>query len=517
MEMKIILLFFFLTYIINIRIISILVKIEEEKDSNLILFPSKLSILPPKYKHSNLARFKLCALSFFYFNQTTMRIAEISSPDIRHQSNGHDRLLAQLDSLIKQTENRSHTNPETLTTLASDIKQILTQLSQLAPFSSNSLKLYIWKLSYRLWNSCVDLSNAASISRSSSAFSPDAVANLRHVAAYLLSLAADVSGIPSPAIKSASFYFKTGVVWHDLKKYDLASGCFEKATEIVSKLDISRISDSDERKLLLDINIARSRTAWEVLEQNLAITLLNRAKCLLFGLFEHYKSLANQYLTFAKSALSKNETNSLNDALKLMNEALELCEKGLGEARTREETTELKGLKFKTLRFISAIHLQQGEYESVIKCVRVLREGSFDGGDHHASLPVLAMKAWLGLGRYSEAEKELRGMVEIKGIPECIWVSAVEAYFDAAGTAGAETAKGVFLGLLGRCHVSAKAAVRMAHRVAGDEGDGVSEAAVKLRAKAVAELVSDERVLALFVGDAVAKERIAMHAVLWNW
>lgn len=337
------------------------------------------------------------------------------------------------------------------------------------------------------------------------------------MAADLLSLAADVSGIPSPAIKSASFYFKTGVVWHDLKKYDLASGCFEKATEIVSKLDISRSSDSDERKLLLDINIARSRTAWEVLEQNLAITLLNRAKCLLFGLFEHYKSLANQYLTFAKSALSKNETNSLNDALKLMNEALELCEKGLGEARTREETTELKGLKFKTLRFISAIHLQQGEYESVIKCVRVLREGSFDGGDHHASLPVLAMKAWLGLGRYSEAEKELRGMVEIKGVPECIWVSAVEAYFDAAGTAGAETAKGVFLGLLGRCHVSAKAAVRMAHRVAGDEGDGVSEAAVKLRAKAVAELVSDERVLALFVGDAAAKERIAMHAVLWNW
>lgn len=342
------------------------------------------------------------------------------------------------------------------------------------------------------------------------------------MAADLLYLASDVAGVPSPAIKSAFFYYKTGLVWHDLKKFDLASSCLEKATEIMSKLDISKVSDSGDKKLLLDINIARSRTAWEVLDGNLAITLLNRSKCLVFGLFEHYKSLANQYLMFAKSVLSKNETNSLNDALKFMNEALDLCEKGLAETRTREETTELRGLKFKTLRFISAVHLQKGEYESVIKCVRVLREGSFnvnggDGGDHHASLPVLAVKAWLGLGRYGEAEKELRGMVTMKGIPEGIWVSAVEAYFQAAGTAGAETAKGVFLGLLGRCHVSAKTAVRMVHRVTGDDGDGVSEGAVKVRAKVVAELVSDERVLALFAGDGVDKERIAIHAILWNW
>ena len=100
------------------------------------------------------------------------------------------------------------------------------------------------------------------------------------------------------------------------------------------------------------------------------------------------------------------------------------------------------------------IHLQKEEFESVIKCVKVLRE-SADDGDEHPSLSVLAMKAWLGLGRHGEAEKELRGMVIDKGIPEGVWVSAVEAYFAAAGTAGVETVKGVFLGLLGRCHVSA--------------------------------------------------------------
>lgn len=448
-----------------------------------------------------------------------MRIAEISSPDVRHHSdpNHHyDRLLSHLDSLIKQSENQN-LSPETLSTLSSDLRQTLTRLSQLAPFSNNnSLKLKIWKLSYRLWNSCVDLSNSAFASSSYSLSFIEIVASLRHVAADLLSLAVDVFGVPSPSIKSASFYHKTGLVWHDLKNFNLASTCFERAAEIVSKLDITKISDSAEKNLLLDINLARSRAAWEVQDRNLAINLLNRAKkSLLFNSFEHYKSVASQYLVLAKSVLSKtkndNEASSLNEALKLMNEALDVCEKGLGEARAGENTVELRELQSKTLRFISAVHLQKGEYESVIKCVRVLREGG--GGDHHASLPVLAMKAWLGLGRYVEAERELRGMVAIKGIPEGVWVSAVEAYFQAAGTAaGAETAKGVFLGLLGRCHISAKAAVRVTHKVVGD-GEDVNE----LRSKVAADLVSDERVQALFVGDATAKEKTAMHAVLWNW
>ncbi|KAG5008165.1 hypothetical protein JHK85_026707 [Glycine max] len=80
------------------------------------------------------------------------------------------------------------------------------------------------------------------------------------------------------------------------------------------------------------------------------------------------------------------------------------------------------------------------------------------------------MKAWLGLGRHGEAEKELRGMVIDKGIPEGVWVSAVEAYFAAAGTAGVETGGWV-------------------------------------RGKVVAEFVSDERVVALFAGQEAAKDR----------
>lgn len=446
-----------------------------------------------------------------------MRIAEISMQDLRRSDYGassveYDRFISQIESLIKQFEEAS--SELNLSQLVSDLQQSLGQLRQIAPFSgtvSNQMKLHIWKLSYRLWNACVDLSNASSV-RSSSAATEDHV-NLRQIAADMLSLAVDASGVSSPEIKAAFFYYKTGVIWHNGKKFDFASNCFEKATDLLSKVDWQNITDTGQRKLVLDLNIARSRTAWEVKDPILAVTLLNRAKKLLFGTSDHYKILASQYLIFGKSMLSidsDNKDQSFREAVKLMHDALDLCENGFSTARTRTEMLELKELKFKSLRFIAAVHLQMEEYESVIKCVKILREG--EGSDNHPSLPVLAMKAWLGLGRYGDAEKELRGMVVNKGIPESVWVSAVEDYFQAAGTAGLETAKGVFLGLLGRCHVSAGAAVRIVHRLIGGSSDGL-----KVRVNVVSEVVSDERVVSLFANTEATKERIAMHAVLWNW
>lgn len=441
-----------------------------------------------------------------------MKIAEVSTPEFRpshhHESEPHSRILAQVDSSIKQLEFRS-SSAISLPEIYSELQRFLTQLKDLSPFP-NSVNLHIWKLSYRLWNACVDLSNVDAIG--GCRFSEDH-AKLRQVSADLLFLAAEVTGIPSPAFKSASFYYKTGLIWHDLKKFDLANACFEKATDLISKIEINSISENDERKLLLDLNLARSRSAWEVSDRNLSITLLNRSKNVLFGISENYKALASQFLMYGKMILSKNEASGLNDALKLMNEALELCNKGLKIVKRAGETLTLKELRAKTLRFIAAVHLQRDEFESVLKCVRVLRDA---GGEQHPSLSVLAMKAWLGLARYGEAEKELRGMVMNEEIPEAVWVSAVESYFQAAGTAGAETAKGLFLGLLGRCHVSASAAVRVVNRVLGDIGGGTGEAA-KVRAKVVAELASNERVVALFAGEAVAKERNVMHALLWNW
>ncbi|KAL3653242.1 hypothetical protein CASFOL_002923 [Castilleja foliolosa] len=438
-----------------------------------------------------------------------MRIAEISSPaDHRRASaaeSNHTIALSQIETTIKSLDRHlpAHPLPDSF---SSELRLHIAHLSQLAPFP-NSIKLLIWKLSYRLWNTCVDLSNASTSKIS------EEHAKLRQVAAELLFLTADVAGIPSPSFKAALFYYKTGLIWYDLKSLDLANICFEKATDLVSSIDINSVSDDDERKFLLDLNLARSRASWEVSDRNLAIALLNRSKSVLFGISRNYHSLANQYLTFGKTLLSLTEVSTLNEALKLMNDALELCEKGLRVVKKTEDTLNLKELRLKTLRFIAATHLQTDDFESVLKCVKVLREVG-NGGDRHPSLSVLAMKAWLGLGRYGEAEKELRGMVGNKGIPEGVWVSAVESYFLAAGAAGAETVKGVFLGLFELCHVSAGGAIRVVNRVVGNglsNGEGS-----KVRTNVVSELVSDERVVALFDREGAAKERTTMHALLWN-
>ncbi|XP_022891738.1 TPR repeat-containing protein ZIP4 [Olea europaea var. sylvestris] len=448
-----------------------------------------------------------------------MRIAEISTPDFRQSStasaadsSNYSHALSQIEASIKSLERHSASLP-LADSFSSELRLVLAELSQLSPFP-NSTKLLLWKLSYRLWNTCVDLSNAAYTSNSSGVHRlSEEHAKLRQIAADFLFLSADVAGIPSPAIKAGLFFYKTGLIWHDLKNFDFANNCFEKAADLISKVEINSISDNDERKLLLDLNLARSRTAWEVSDRNLSIALLNRSKNVLFGTSENYKALANQYLMFGKILLSNDEVSGLNEALKLMCEALELCEKGLRIVKKTEETLHLKELRLKILRFMAAAHLQSDEFENVLKCVKVLREG-VGGADHHPSLSVLAMKAWLGMGRYKEAEKELRGMVVNNGIPEGVWVSAVESYFQAVGTAGAETVKGVFLGLLGRCRVSPGVAIRVVNRVVGD-GPGGTEGA-NVRAKVVTELVSDERVVELFSGDAAAKERTTMHALLWN-
>ncbi|XP_041993499.1 TPR repeat-containing protein ZIP4-like [Salvia splendens] len=440
-----------------------------------------------------------------------MRIAEISpTPEQRRSStvtvdsdSDQSAVLSKIETAIKSLERHppAHPLPDSY---ASEIQLPLAQLSQLVPLP-NSAKLFVWKLSYRLWNVCVDLSNASSQKIS------EELAKLRQLAAEMLLATSDVAGIPSPAFKAALFFYKTGLVWFDLRKFDFANNCFEKATDLVSNIEINSVSDYDERKLLLDLNLARSRSSWEVSDRNLAIALLNRSKNVLFGVSRNYNALAHQYLSFGKTLLSTSEVSTVNEALKLMNDALELCGKGLRVVKRTEDTLSLKELRLKTLRFIAAAHLQNDEFESVLKCVKVLREvGS--AGDSHPSLSVLAMKAWLGLGRFAEAEKELKGMVLNKGIPECVWVSAVESYFLAAGAAGAETVKAVFLGLLGRCHVSAGAAIRVINRVVGNglsNGEGM-----KVKAKVVGELVSDERMVALFDRD--AKERTTMHALLWN-
>ncbi|KAK1319658.1 hypothetical protein QJS10_CPB04g01991 [Acorus calamus] len=427
-----------------------------------------------------------------------MRISELS-PDIRASvgsgGGGGDRqpLLEEIESVVREAERTS--SPEDLpsNSLSDKLRKSLSGLKSSASPLPEPLKLQIWKLSYRLWNACVDLSNAAGLRRRGGEEEQEEQARLRQVAADLLLLAGKPAGVPSPAFKAASFFYKTGQIWHDLKRFDLASACFEKATDLTSD---AVIDGDDERRLVLDLNLARSRAAWGVSEQDLALNLLNRSKSLIAGSPEAYRAVAEQYLQFGRQNLTKDPKSS-EASSKLLSEALNLSEKGLAAAAAAGEETlisSLEVLRGKSLRFLAAARLQAEDFEGTMKCVRVLRNGGGGG----------TTRAWLGMGKAAEAEAELRGMVVDRGVPEGVCVSAAEAYVQEVG---AEAARGALAALLRRCRLGAVAALRVVQRVAGGGGGGV-------RSRVAAELASDEAVVAIF--EAAPKERQAMHALLWN-
>lgn len=68
-------------------------------------------------------------------------------------------------------------------------------------------------------------------------------------------LSTDVIGILSLMFKVDLFFYKTSLIWHDLIKLDFTNNCFEKATGRISKIEINSISNNDERKLLVDLNL----------------------------------------------------------------------------------------------------------------------------------------------------------------------------------------------------------------------------------------------------------------------
>ncbi|CAL9131213.1 unnamed protein product [Musa textilis] len=455
-----------------------------------------------------------------FFPARAMKISELS-PDLR-PSPGDPQptlrlLLDDIESSVKEIESLDPDDRSfSPSSLAGRLRRSISRLSLPASASlPEPAKLHLWKLSYRLWNACVDLSNAAELLPADVPHRKAELAELRQVAADILFVAGVPMGIPSAGFKSASFFHKTGLLWHELGRFDLAAGCFERATELASTAQVDgtpQIGGEEERRLLLDLNLARARTAWEVADRNLAIALLNRSKNLIFGSPLGFRDLAEQYFQFGKLDLSKKSSEGGSDASKLLTEALDLCEKGIAAARSRGggggggDNLGLEGLKGRCLRFLAAERLQAEDYEGVLKCVKAVRAGvAVASVTEHPSVGYVAMKAWLGAGRLREAEIELMGMMANKEAPEAACVSAAEAYLSAAGP---DAARAVLLGLAGRCHSSAAATLRVVRRVAEGGGGG--------RARVVAELTADERVVELFQGSAAAKERSAMHALLWN-
>jgi hypothetical protein len=121
----------------------------------------------------------------------------------------------------------------------------------------------------------------------------------------------------------------------------------------------------------------------------------------------------------------------------------------------------------------------------------------------------MALRACLGCGNLVEAERELQTLMANAGAPDFVCVSAAELYL---ASTGPDAAFKVLVALAARCRAgAAAAAVRVLMKVVETAGGGTG------RARAIAELASDERVVKLFDGPANSHERNTMHALLWTW
>ncbi|KAL5220384.1 hypothetical protein ABZP36_025097 [Zizania latifolia] len=428
-----------------------------------------------------------------------MKISELS-PEYR-QPPPHAGLVTDLNKVVTDVESfaTSASSPEKL---AADLRRILANLASAASSSSftEAFTVQIWRLGTRLWNAVVDRANSNALAGGPAALAAEA--EIRQAAPELLLLAGIPDGVPSAAAKVASFFHRAGLAWLDLGRVDLASACFEKATPLVSAA-----ATEEDRGVLLEINLARARAASDSGDQALAVALLSRSKSLAAASPEGAKSLAQGYLSIGEATLSRKYSNTAVEASSLFTEALDLCEKAASPSGATPKTPNIEGLKGRCLRFLALERLGAQDYEGVLRCIRVSRS-SMGLEEEHPSIGVMAMRAWIGSGNVAEAEKELERLMANALATENVCVSAAEVYLAAAGP---EVARKVLIALAARCRAGgAAAAVRVVKQVIDGGGGGTG------RARAIAELVSDERVVALFDGPANSHERGTMHALLWS-
>ncbi|XP_062187158.1 TPR repeat-containing protein ZIP4-like [Phragmites australis] len=439
-----------------------------------------------------------------------MKISELS-PEYR-QPPPHAGLLTDLNRVVADVEafDTSDSSPDKL---AADLRRLLTSLASAASSSSSPLtaafRLKVWNLGFRLWNACVDRANSTALARGPVA--RVAEAEIRQAAPELL-LFAGLPDVPNAAAKAASLFHRTGMVWLDLGRSDLASACFEKATPLVSAAETE-----EDRTVLLDLNLARARTALGAGEHALAVALLSRSKPLAAASLEGIKALAVEYLLIGKAALTTKPSNPALDASSLLTEALDLCEKAAASPYCATPTTprstpaapNFQMIKDQCLRFLAVERLQANDYEGTLRCIGVLR-ASLGLREEHPSVGFMALRAYLGSGNLTEAERELERLMANAEAPDSVCVSAAELYL---ASAGPEAALKVLAALAARCRAggaAAAAAVRVVKKVVEGAGRGTG------RARAIAELVSDERLVALFDGPANAHERGTMQALLWT-
>ncbi|KAH9313392.1 hypothetical protein KI387_044026 [Taxus chinensis] len=240
-------------------------------------------------------------------------------------------------------------------------------------------KLQIWRLSYHMWNTCVDLANSMPVSQQFD----EEHAKLRHLASDLLLVARNIQGIPSAQLKTATFFHRT-------------------AGQNCVGIDAGNA----------DVHVAR------------------QGQGVLVRDCRSHLELAEQYFCYGKSLLAKSEEGGAKqtDFLKFLNQAFEICSEALFKCTCKpEERVLLSNLKLKTLRYLAAAHLQVENFESVLKCVTVLAEES-----DHLTTPFLALKVYIGLGMREAAERELNALLLHNAAPLDIYFPQLKFLFNLA-------------------------------------------------------------------------------------
>ncbi|GJM92229.1 hypothetical protein PR202_ga08672 [Eleusine coracana subsp. coracana] len=440
-----------------------------------------------------------------------MKISELS-PEYR-QPPPHAGLLTDLNRVVADIE-AFDTFDTPAEKLAANLRRIITNLASAdaaasSPGLSAAFRLKVWTLAFRLWNASVDRANSNALPRGPAA--RVAEAEIRQAAPELLFLAGLPDGVPNATAKAAALFHRAGMFWLDLGRADLASACFEKGTPLVSAADTK-----EDQAVLLELNLARARAACFAGDYALAIALLSRSKPLAAASPEGIKALAEEYFVIGKAALDIKPADPALDASSLLTQALDLCEKAAASPCCATPTTpgstpttpNLHGLRNQCLRFLAIERFEANDYEGTLRCIEVART-SPGLREEHQSIGYMALRAYLGSGNLVEAERELLGLIANAEALDNVCVSAAEKYL---ARAGPEVALKVLIALASRCsaEVATDAALKVATTVV--EGAGGSTA----RAKMLSELVSDERVVALFDGPATTHDRGTMHALLWN-
>ncbi|KAL3686112.1 hypothetical protein R1sor_004134 [Riccia sorocarpa] len=314
-------------------------------------------------------------------------------------------LVKTMEKMIGEIEQKSAVS----TDLLNRVKKIVEQFPQDPSYHE---KLQAWKLSFRIWNTCVDLVNNCSTDddqekeRGDYAADDEGHAVRRQAASDLLFAAGTIEGVDSCPVKIATFYYKTGTIWHKARNFGQASVCFDKATEIISKGGSP--VDKEEQQLLFDLLLARSQTAWELNHRAVVWSLLARARNLLVHFREKISRLAEHYLQHGKELLGQeDDKESQSEAIKYLEHAFEICCEAKGPTEEPgKSSNSLSALKLQILRYLAVGHSQKENHLSVLKCLAVLKLGP-----SHPSTHYLGVKALVGLGRYEEAEVELFSLI----------------------------------------------------------------------------------------------------------